>query len=648
MFDLFRSRDKVVKIFLGGLLVVVALSMLTYLVPSYEQGSSQNGTVVAQVGDQKIMSTDIQRAVQRLTQGRSLPPELLPNYIPTIIDQEIDNRAIQYEAARQGFQVTDAQLRQTIAQIAPSLFPDGRFVGKQAYQQILAQQNTTIEEFEAGIRNEILAARLHDIAVEGTVVTPLEIEQAYKQKNEKISLGYVKIASEKLKGEVQPSEAEVRQFYQTNIAQFQAPEKKNLTLLIADQAKLEQALKPGDADLLKIYNQNQEQYRIPEQVKVQHVLFMTQGKPPADDAKIKAQAEDVLKQIKAGADFSAMVEKYSEDPGKSVTDPSADGYHGQYTIRRDSTMFEAFKKAAFDQQPGEVALIKDEAGYRIVKVLKHDQAHLQTFDEVKTQLATVWKNAQVNAVLQAASDAAPALQAAPLHPEDVAAKFHMDVVHAVYEPGKTITEVGPNGDFDQAVQQLKQGQVSGAIVVGNNKVVVAEVASVIPPAPKPFDEVKEAIKSQMVTSRLAAAVSKRAKELADKAKGMGGNLEAAAKSMGLTYAATDPFTRTDTVNGLGSANYVLKGFGSKDGDLMDPVMMPDATVVCKVLSHVQADASKMTPEERTQTRDQIKGRKAEDRRKLFDAGLREQLIREGKIKLYQDAINQLITRFRAG
>src|SRR6185437_12669536 len=129
--DLFRSRDKVVKILLGGLLVVVALSMLTYLVPSYESGAGgPNGSVVAQVGDQKIMSTDIQRSVQRMMQGRSLPPELIPNYIPQIIDQEINNRAIQYEAARQGFQVSDAQLRQTIAQIAPSLFPDGRFVGK--------------------------------------------------------------------------------------------------------------------------------------------------------------------------------------------------------------------------------------------------------------------------------------------------------------------------------------------------------------------------------------------------------------------------------------------------------------------------------------------------------------------------------------
>src|ERR1035438_6866001 len=97
MFDLFRSRDKAVRILLGGLLLVVALSMLTYLVPSYESGNTANGTVVAQVGDQRILTTDVQRDVQQLMRGRQLPPEILPNYIPQIIDQLITDRALPYD-----------------------------------------------------------------------------------------------------------------------------------------------------------------------------------------------------------------------------------------------------------------------------------------------------------------------------------------------------------------------------------------------------------------------------------------------------------------------------------------------------------------------------------------------------------------------
>ena len=641
MFDLFRSRDKAVRILLGGLLLVVALSMLTYLVPSYESAASGNGTVVATVGNQNITTTDVERRVQQLTRGRQMPQELIPNYIPTIIQEMITERAIQYEAARQGFEVTDAQLSQTIQQTAPALFPDGRFVGKQAYAAMLAEQNTTIEEFEAAMRRDILAARLHDVAVEGTIVTPLEIELAYRQKNEKIKVGYVKITNEKYKAEATPTDADIRQYYQNNLNQYQSKEKKTLTLLVADQAKLEKDLTAPEADLRLIYNKNQDQYHVPEQVKVQHILFMTQGKPPDQDAKSKAQAEDVLNQIKKGADFTAMVDKYSEDPGKTEN-------HGEYTVQRDSQMDDAFKKAAFDQKVGEIEIIKSQFGYHIVKVLKHDQAHLQTFDEVKSKLADDWKKSQVNGILQAATDkVATALQASPMHPEQVAAQYHMDVVHAQYEPGQTIPEVGPSPDFDQAVQQLKQGQVSPAVVIGQSKVVIAEVTGTVPPAPQPFEAVKDQIKDLLSRGRMTSAIHKHATELIDKAKSMGGNLEAAAKSMGLEYHVTDAFTRTDTVAGFGSATYVDKAFGMQDGAILDSVLMPDATVICKVIEHVPADMSKLN-EQRAEIRDQIKRKKATDRSQMFDEGLREHLVKDGKIKAHQDVIQKLIAQYRAG
>ena len=62
-----------------------------------------------------------------------------------------------------------------------------------------------------------------------------------------------------------------------------------------------------------MYNQNQASFRVPERVHVRHILLMTQGKPASDDAKIKAKAEDLVKQLRAGADFADMAKKNSED-----------------------------------------------------------------------------------------------------------------------------------------------------------------------------------------------------------------------------------------------------------------------------------------------------------------------------------------------
>src|SRR5262252_2305998 len=107
MFDLFRSRDKAVRILLGALLVLVGLSMLTYLIPSYGSGGSSNDIVVAEIGKEKITLPEIQRAVQNTMRGRQIPAAILPQYIPQMVDSMINERAMVYEAERLGFEVTD-------------------------------------------------------------------------------------------------------------------------------------------------------------------------------------------------------------------------------------------------------------------------------------------------------------------------------------------------------------------------------------------------------------------------------------------------------------------------------------------------------------------------------------------------------------
>ena len=150
--------------------------------------------VIAEVGKEAITVPEVQQIVQMNMRGRQMPPELMPHYVPQYIDSMITERALAFEAQRLGFKVSDDDLAAGIRQTIPQLFQDGKFAGKEAYAQVLAQQNLTIPQFEDDVSRQLLITKLRDVALEGTVVTPQEIEQAYKRRNDKVKIEYVKIA----------------------------------------------------------------------------------------------------------------------------------------------------------------------------------------------------------------------------------------------------------------------------------------------------------------------------------------------------------------------------------------------------------------------------------------------------------------------
>jgi peptidyl-prolyl cis-trans isomerase D len=640
MFDLFRSREKGMRIMLGVMGGLLGLSMLTYLIPSYNSGGSANDYVVAEVGKEPITLQEVQQLVQASMRGRQIPAEILPTYVPQLVDNLINERALAYEAERLGFQVTDAQIADAIKQYVPNLFQDGKFVGKEAYAAILGQQNMTIPEFEANVRRQLLITRLRDIAVEGTVVTPQEIEAEYKKKNEKIKIDYVKVTSDKFKSEVEPTLAEMQQNFSVNQATFTTPERRNLAILIADQNKIAATVNPTDEELRRAYDQNQASFRIGESVKVRHILLKTQGKTPAEEAKVKTQADDILKQVKGGANFADLVKKYSED---TASVPNG----GEYTVQRNGQMVPEFENAAFTLKPGESSVIKTSYGYHIIQVMQHDPARVKPFEEVKGQLAAEWKKQRVNDLMQQISDKAQAALAKdPAHPEKVAAEFNMQLVTANnVEPGSPLPEIGISPDFDQSIVGLGKGKVSQPVALPGDKIALAVVTDVLPARPSTFEEVKGKIHDMMVQRRLEAAVQKHARELVDQAKAAGGDLAKVAKGMGLTVKTSDEIGRTGAIEGLGSANYIQDGFKLPEGSVFGPIPVPDGVVVAKVVKRIPADPSKLA-EQRNTIRDDIKGQKARDRAGVFESGLREALTKQGKIKIHQDVLNRMISSYK--
>ncbi len=168
----------------------------------------------------------------------------------------------------------------------------------------------------------------------------------------------------------------------------------------------------------------------------------------------------------------------------------------------------------------------------------------------------------------------------------------------------------------------------------------------MPAHPSSFEEVQNQIRDTIVQNRSTAAVQKHANELIEKAKAMGGDLAKAAKALGLETKTSNDVDRAGNIEGLGTASYVAEGFNKPDGTVFGPVGVPDGgTIVAKVISHSGADLSQL-PAQRNIIRDDIKSQRARERNTLFESGVKDMLIKQGKIKIHQDVINRLIANYR--
>jgi hypothetical protein len=105
----------------------------------------------------------------------------------------------------------------------------------------------------------------------------------------------------------------------------------------------------------------------PKQIRAKHILVMhddSERKPgniKRTRADAKARAEEALAKIRAGADFDAMVEEYSDEPG-------AKERHGDLERFGRRTMVKAFEDAAFKLKVGEVSdIVETPFGFHIIK-----------------------------------------------------------------------------------------------------------------------------------------------------------------------------------------------------------------------------------------------------------------------------------------
>jgi peptidyl-prolyl cis-trans isomerase C len=139
-----------------------------------------------------------------------------------------------------------------------------------------------------------------------------------------------------------------------------------------------------EEDAKKYYQENTKQFETPEQVRASHILIKPVFTDPNTDpnevkAKAKVKAEDLLKQLKDGADFAELAKSHSACPSA----PQG-GDLGLFP-RGETTP--AFENAAFELEIGQISdIVETEYGYHIIKVTEHKDASTTSFEQAKDDI----------------------------------------------------------------------------------------------------------------------------------------------------------------------------------------------------------------------------------------------------------------------
>jgi peptidyl-prolyl cis-trans isomerase D len=657
----FRSDKKMIrflqtegpfkKIVLSGLLLIICAAMVIAFVPGIGSGDITGAPgkgVIAKVDGEDITADEVREAARGMLQqqGAQLGANaamLLPFFAQRAADQLVDRQALVAEAQHLGLKATPQEIKDELqhGRYAEFFFPGGTFIGQAEYEGLLQQHNLTPPVFEDSVGKEILISKLQALITGSASVSDAAIRQEFNKQNTKIKFDYAVFSEADIKKGLHPTSEELKAFYdghQKNYANS-IPEKRKVKYAAIDFAKIENGVQVTQDELQAYYNQHRDQYRVAEQAKVSHILIKTPLAGPdgkVDEkgvAEAQKRAEDLLKQLKAGAKFEDLARKYSEDPG-SAKDGGSLGWIG-----KGRTVPE-FEKAAFSLPKGQISdLVKSSYGFHIIRVDDRQDAHMKTLEEVKDQIEPILKQQKAQDVAQKQAD--DLLQAAKAQGLDAAASSKgIPVVTSDFFARKDVVPgLGAAPQFMDAVFTTTE-KSPAQMAPTSQGFAVFDLLAVKPQSTPTFEEIRSRVEQEFANERSNVLLTQKTQELSDRAKA-DHDLKKAAKELGATLKTSELVAPDGQVPDIGSlTGPAAVAFTMKQGEISGSINTGTNGVVLAI-TEVQAPSEADFLAKRDQIRDSLLQSREQELFGLFVTNLRDQMEKSGKIKINQEELKSL-------
>jgi peptidyl-prolyl cis-trans isomerase D len=348
--------------------------------------TSSTSIAAAEVNGEEILQTTVERAYQNEKARMesqfgeafsvlSANADYLARLRSGVLDRLISDVLVNQQAEKMGLRVSDQAIRETIVSMQEFQI-DGTF-NNERYQTLLRQSGFSPADFSDYLRVEMTRQQLSQALLGSDFALPKEVDLAFRLQQQTRDGQYLNVPASLFKQEVDISEAQIENYYQANISQFDTQKKVSLSYVKLSSSELVNEVEVTEQDVQDYYNTYQDRYRQPAERKASHILVEFGD----DEQAAQQKADDLLQQLNQGADFTELATTQSDDVFSAEQGGNLDWF-------KYEDMDAAFSEAAFAlvNIDDTTEVVRSEFGFHIIKLDGVKEEQVTMLEDVKEDI----------------------------------------------------------------------------------------------------------------------------------------------------------------------------------------------------------------------------------------------------------------------
>jgi peptidyl-prolyl cis-trans isomerase D len=409
-----------------------------------------------------------------------------------VLSQLVTTRTLDNEADRIGLSVGDERIRDEILRIDAFTGLDGQF-DRSRYAQVLKDNGLTEASFETGLREDLVRPLLQGAVLGGIAPPEAGANAIAAFLGEKRALTWAVLGPEALSVPLPaPTEAELRAHYEANPDTFTHPEERRITYAWITPDMLQDTVSVADQDVRDLYDSRLAEFVEPERRLVDRLVFGTEEEAAAAQSRLDS----------GETDFEALV----AERGLALTDIDL-GDVAQSDLG-------AAGPAVFAAATGDVVgPAMSDLGPALFRVNAILAAQETGFDEAAPDLRNELANQRARRKIAEMTESLTDLVAGGATIEDLAERTEMESGTITWSEGMS-EGIAAYAPFREAAAAATPGAFPELVELDDGGLFVLRLDGIDPPALRPFDDVRPEVEAGWRAAATAAAVLARAEETA--------------------------------------------------------------------------------------------------------------------------------------